>query len=312
MADFVRVPEKDWVDILDTVREKTGGTEKLLSGEVAAEIGAIDTVSNQDITVTENGQYQAEGGYTGLGTVTVAVPAEEPVLQELSVTENGEYAPDEGVDGFSKVTVEVETSGVSEQDILKSLADGTWPSGDITITSPLSAYAFYGKAITGVTIAGNGELSDNVQSYAFANSAITFAHFVGPVNNGSGNYYMSGCASLESAVFDPQWPVGTGYNWCFQTCTALAFVDFGYRTKIAMGEFRYCTVLETLVLRSPTLVVSQNTAFDGTNLKLDKGIRCKIYVPEALIDTYKSETNWSVIDALGFVDWVAIEGSEYE
>lgn len=42
MADFVRVPESDWKDILDATREKTGGTEKMLSGEVATAVRGIE------------------------------------------------------------------------------------------------------------------------------------------------------------------------------------------------------------------------------------------------------------------------------
>lgn len=41
MADFVRVPETDWQNILNAIREKTGGTEKMLSGEVATAIAGI-------------------------------------------------------------------------------------------------------------------------------------------------------------------------------------------------------------------------------------------------------------------------------
>lgn len=32
------------------------------------------TINNQDLTITENGVYTAEEGYTGIGTATVNVP----------------------------------------------------------------------------------------------------------------------------------------------------------------------------------------------------------------------------------------------
>ena len=107
MAEFVRVPEADWQDILDATRAKTGGTEKMVSGEVAAKVRSIET---------------------------------EPILEELTITENGEYIPDEGVDGFSKVSVEV--SG-GEQDIYsnekvlallnRSITEWTIPDGVTSI-----------------------------------------------------------------------------------------------------------------------------------------------------------------------------------
>ena len=36
------------------------------------------TINNQDLNITSNGSYSAEEGYTGLGTVTVAVPENHP------------------------------------------------------------------------------------------------------------------------------------------------------------------------------------------------------------------------------------------
>ena len=55
--------------------------EKLVKGntvlgvEGTAEAGGT-TINNQDKTITSNGQYTADEGYTGLGTVTVQVPQE--------------------------------------------------------------------------------------------------------------------------------------------------------------------------------------------------------------------------------------------
>lgn len=70
--------------------------------------GAGESINNQDKTITENGVYTADEGYSGLGAVTVDVEAPDPVLESLSVTENGTYTPDEGADGFNQVTVDVE------------------------------------------------------------------------------------------------------------------------------------------------------------------------------------------------------------
>lgn len=41
-------------------------------------------------------------------------------------------------------------------------------------------------------------------------------------------------------------------------------------------------------------------------------LTAKIYVPEALIDDYKAASNWKTIDGYGFVEWLPIEGSEFE
>jgi hypothetical protein len=37
-----------------------------------------------------------------------------------------------------------------------------------------------------------------------------------------------------------------------------------------------------------------------------------VYVPAALVETYKTATNWSTLYAAGTCNFVALEGSEYE
>ena len=71
-------------------------------------------INNQNKTVTQNGQYTADAGYTGLGTVTVEV---EPNLQnkDLTVTSNQtiDVFADQGYDGIdhARVTIRVEGGG---------------------------------------------------------------------------------------------------------------------------------------------------------------------------------------------------------
>lgn len=43
MEDMVILPKSDWVDILDGIKEKSGTTEKLKSGEVRAVVDSITT-----------------------------------------------------------------------------------------------------------------------------------------------------------------------------------------------------------------------------------------------------------------------------
>lgn len=49
--------------------------------------GSGEEINNQDKTVTENGQYTADEGYTGLGTVTVNVPSEGDVVEAIAIGE---------------------------------------------------------------------------------------------------------------------------------------------------------------------------------------------------------------------------------
>lgn len=60
----------------DAIRAKTGKTTTMTLDEMPTEIANIEAggeINNQNKTITENGTYTADSGYTGLGTVTVDV-----------------------------------------------------------------------------------------------------------------------------------------------------------------------------------------------------------------------------------------------
>ena len=92
------ISDKKYVNILSSQAEK-----------VKTEIN----VNNQDITITQNGNYQAEPPYTGFGLVRVAVPTSSGVINPLSVSPSTEAqvinAPN-GVDGFNPVSVNAVTA----------------------------------------------------------------------------------------------------------------------------------------------------------------------------------------------------------
>lgn len=96
MADYVRVPETDWQDILDAVRGKTGEKEKMLSGVVAKAIATIETGGmptggqrNNILRKFNNNDYSYYWG-----TIFPAAPKKGQILvAKNDVT--GEPTPDE-------------------------------------------------------------------------------------------------------------------------------------------------------------------------------------------------------------------------
>lgn len=72
----------------------------ILSGNLSVS----KTVNLQNKVIYNNGQYEADDGYDGLGKVTVDVHNE---MTDLKATENGVYLPPEGYDGFDSVHVDV-------------------------------------------------------------------------------------------------------------------------------------------------------------------------------------------------------------
>ena len=99
----------------------------------------------------------------------------------------------------------------------------------------------------------------------------------------------------------------------FSNCFALIEVDLGSVYSVPANAFSNAKVLKNIVLRraSTPTTLSNTNAFVGTPYAAS-GTGGTIYVPEALIEAYKTATNWSAIYSYGNCEFVAIEGSEYE
>lgn len=65
----------------------------------------VQAVNLQNLTISQNGEYEAGEGYSGIGKIIVNVL---PNLEDKFITENGIYIPSEGKDGFNEVTVNVQ------------------------------------------------------------------------------------------------------------------------------------------------------------------------------------------------------------
>ena len=77
---------------------------------------------------------------------------------------------------------------------------------------------------------------------------------------------------------------------CFERCTNLERVDVGTTVAIARSAFAN-THLNTLILRGTTMsTLSSTSALEGTDIDAGVGY---IYAPEAIIEEYRSGTNWS-------------------
>ena len=95
----------------------------------------------------------------------------------------------------------------------------------------------------------------------------------------------------------------------FYNCTSLHTADLG---GLQTNMFGVCTKFTTLILRSATLVnLTSTNTFTSTPFAIG-GTGGTVYVPAALIESYKTATNWSALYEAGTCNFVAIEGSEYE
>ena len=96
-------------------------------------------------------------------------------------------------------------------------------------------------------------------------------------------------------------------------CQYLELVDIGSAKSIAANTFANCYKLQTLIMRRTSVTTCANvSAFLNTPIRGRNSLTAKIYVPESLIDSYKAASVWSTINGYGYVEWCAIEGSDYE
>lgn len=102
-------------------------------------------------------------------------------------------------------------------------------------------------------------------------------------------YAFHQCSALEDVVFPS---VADISDHAFDGCVGLVRANFSELKTIASGAFRNCTSLNALVLcgEAVTLLCSTN-AFDNTPVASGRGY---IYVPKALMESYKKASNWNV------------------
>jgi hypothetical protein len=116
-----------------------------------------------------------------------------------------------------------------------------------------------------------------------------------------------------AALTDINFPNVTSIDdYAFYGCNALTSIDLPKVTSIGRTAFAHCPNLNVIILRSQSVCTLNNTsAFNGTPFA-SGGTGGTAYVPQALIEQYQNETNWSKLYAAGTCNFVAIEGSEYE
>ena len=102
---------------------------------------------------------------------------------------------------------------------------------------------------------------------------------------GSGSF--DGCTNLKRANF----PVATSTSVsAFRNCNSLEMADFSALTSIGRQTFYGCESLTKLILRGQTVCSFGSLSITNTPIVNGTGF---IYVPSALVDTYKATSGWS-------------------
>lgn len=193
-----------------------------------------------------------------------------------------------------------------------------WP---FPAAKTIGNYAFrYCYKLTGDVVLPNTCTSVGQYSFASCDGMDTFTA------NGAistlGTYTFNGASDHVMTLRECHMPnLGTGIalnlNWGSTTaanaCQHLEVCDIGKAKSIAANTFANCYKLQTLIMRRTSVTTCANvSAFLNTPVRGRSGLTATIYVPSALIDTYKAASVWSTINGYGYVTWAAIEGSPYE
>lgn len=128
----------------------------------------------------------------------------------------------------------------------------------------------------------------NFGAYSFYNNTALKAIDFPKLTSAPGNCFRQ-CTSATSVNL----PVCTTLNsYAFQKCTALEKLDFPKVNWLGAQVFNGCSALTTLIFRvnSVCTMSNANNLFASTPIASGTGY---IYVPSALVDSYKAASNWS-------------------
>lgn len=186
---------------------------------------------------------------------------------------------------------------------LGSLADSIRAKAGVT--DKLTFPAGMKSAVDGIETGGGGDTSNedalimrNIAEYT--NDRVTYIGnyaFRSFSNIVSVNFPMVdricyGAFSLCTSLTTVDFPMVTRIeNYAFSQCTSLTTGDFPMLEIILNSAFSNCTNFTQLILRSTAMVTLVNTdVFIGSPIISGAGY---IYVPSALVDSYKTANNWS-------------------
>lgn len=175
---------------------------------------------------------------------------------------------------------------VGDEALTNSILDRSITELDDNMVLNLCDNALRGcKSLTRLRMMSVTEIGEYACGYCEALKEIDF-----PLATAVVGYAFTNCLALEEVAF-PAVETITGY-YTFNNCHALKLVDLGAITTLGTGTFYGCSALVTLILRTESVcsVSSISNVFYNTPISKGTGY---IYVPAALVDSYKTAGGWS-------------------
>lgn len=243
-----------------------------------------------------------------------------------------------------------EVTGASDttlSDAVRTLCDGYGGGGGYTVnevverdytgdmvytgTGNLRAYVLAGSNITSFE-APNVTNIDGANVFAQCRSLVRVSLPNCNANNESRSSLFSGCTSLTDVNLPKVQHFGQScfdgcsalevialpslarlQNYTFRNCSRLKKADVGKSDRTNSNTFNGCTVLTDLIIRrtSGVCALTNINAFTNTPFA-SGGTGGTLYVPQSLISSYQSASNWSTILGYANNQILPIEGSIYE
>lgn len=262
----VIVDDATLFNIANAIREKNGTEDKYLPSEMASAIQNIKSENCDKLiskTITEVSSNLTTIGKYVFYDCTSLQSADFPKAVAI-----GDYA----------------FYGTS------ALTDLSFP-----LVREIERYAFRGA---GFTSANFPEVT-YVATSAFAyNSALTSINI--PKANSVGGSAFQNCTALQSIKFPELTAVN---NYTLGGCSALQCADFDKAVSLGTYVFQNCSSLKAVILRGSTMctLANENTfsacyhILGTTNATYNPNGNKDgyIYVPAALVNTYKADTKWA-------------------
>lgn len=198
----------------------------------------------------------------------------------------------------------IETGGGDPQEDLIKVNNNTLTSFSNSTITKIRAYMFKGcSALTSIDIPNVTKIDTEAFYGAKIAGNLTIEKYLSTFGNGAFRANSFATATFKNGV----WRLD---NSCFESCTNLTAVDIGDSGNVSLlnisgGAFYNTQAITALILRRSSAVFPLASAFPSTSGLYSTAT---IYVPNALLNDYKTATNWSTYaDRI-----VAIEGSIYE
>ena len=267
-------------------------------------------IPNGEININSNGTYDV----TDKSSANVNIP--EKVLGTKTITSNGTYkAVDDNLDGYSEVEVNL---GTIIDPRLKTIIERSFnvpfeiPNGITEIGNGAFYLCRFNKVVipNSVTKIGHTAFKDSQQlTECVLPDSITEIGantFIGCFNLTSNNFhiptnlkiiptnFISECDKITGTINLPS-SVTTLNSTCMDL-TGIDTVKVNSIIGINSMAFNYCRKLAKFVIYAndgtDNLCAMYNSSvFNGTPIKNKTGY---IYVPDDLVENYKTATNWSV------------------